>query len=422
MLWRLRLVLWGGGVVVGLAATLFALASDRGNHLFKGLVAEQPLLAWIIPPLGLMAVAWLTRHLFPGTEGSGIPQTLAAIDGGDDQRSRFLTLKIALGKVVLTILGLCSGASIGREGTTVQVGAALMYSMGHLIRRPPHYLRKALIISGGAAGVAAAFNTPLAGVVFAIEEMARDFEQRTSGIVLVGVILAGLTAVALMGNYHYFGQTTAAIGPWSDWLAIPLCGVAGGLLGGLFSQGLISGSRLLSPLRQRHPVWLAGLSGVLVAGIGVFSGGLTYGTGYEEASRIIDSGQGAGWAFPLWKMAATLLSYLSGVPGGIFAPSLATGAGVGSWMVELLPGSSAGVVILLGMVGYFSGVVQAPITAFVIVMEMTDSHTMLLPLMATALIASASSRLVCHRPIYRVLAEALSPQLAVGTGGSARHR
>lgn len=408
-IWHFRLVLWGGALLVGVVATFFAITSEMGNELFNHVIDKQPWLAYVIPPLGLMLIAWLTRNVFAGTEGSGIPQALAVLDGTKAQRNRFLSPRIIVGKIVLTVLGLCSGASIGREGPTVQIGAALMYSLGHRLRRPPHYLRRALIISGGAAGIAAAFNTPLAGIVFAIEEISRSFEERASGIVLTSVIFAGLTAMALMGNYSYFGQTTAAMNQWQDWLAIPLCGVVGGLLGGLFSQSLISGSRLLAGFRSTHPVILAGICGLIVALIGVSSGGLTYGTGYAEAKAIISNQEGLGWAFPFWKMLASISSYLSGIPGGIFAPSLSTGAGIGADMAYLMPGLTPGVLIILGMVGYFTGVVQTPITAFVIVMEMTNNHTMLLPLMATAFIAQGASRLVCHQPIYRVLAEALIP-------------
>ena len=142
------------------------------------------------------------------------------------------------------------------------------------------------------------------------------------------------------------------------------------------------------------------------ATIGLFSGSTTYGTGYEEAKLIIEGRDELPAGYGLLKMLASVVSYASGIPGGIFAPSLAVGAGFGINAAQLMPYAPHGAVVLLAMVGYFSGVVRAPITAFVIVIEMTDNHNMVLPLMAAALIASGTSRLICPRPLYKTLADA----------------
>ncbi len=405
--WQIRAALWGGAVLVGLVATFFATAAEHANGLFADLVSDYPLAALVVCPVGLMSVTWLTRRFFPGAQGSGIPQTLAALDrrarGG--LRDSMLSIRIAFGKILLSLLGLLSGASIGREGPTVHIGAAIMYSLGRIVKYPPHYMQRALITGGGAAGIAAAFNTPLAGVVFAIEEMSRSFEEQASGVVLTAVIFAGMTALVVAGNYNYFGSSAVHFTYGADWLAIPVCGVIGGLLGGVFSQTLIWGSGRVAPLLARRPLLVAGICGLSVAVVGLLSGGLSYGTGYTEAERVISAGADIDPWYPIYKITATIASYLSGIPGGIFAPSLATGAGLGADLSALMPGISSTAVIILGMAGYFTGVVQTPITAFVIVMEMTDNHDMLLPLMATAFIAQGMSRLVCPTPIYRALAE-----------------
>jgi H+/Cl- antiporter ClcA len=411
--WHIRLVLWGGALAVGLAATLFALAADRANEVFLMGLEKASWLPFIITPLGLMLISWLTRHWFPGTQGSGIPQALAALESHsrDGLRSKMLSMRIAFGKIFLTLLGLCAGASIGREGPTVHVGASIMYALGQRVRFPPHYLERALILGGGAAGIAAAFNTPIAGIVFAIEELSRSFEQKTSGIVLTAVIFAGVTAQAVLGNYNYFGTSSAIMGSWQDWLAIPLAGIVGGLLGGSFSQILITGSEKLAPLRSRYPMWIAAICGLGIAAAGFGSGNLTYGTGYHEANVIITNGEAITTGYPFFKFLATVASYLSGIPGGIFAPSLAAGAGVGADMAQLIPQISPHVLIMLGMVAYFTGVVQSPITGFIIVMEMTDNHSLLLPLMATSFLAYGVSKLVCRKPIYHALAAPFLAQL-----------
>ena len=412
--WKAQLVFWGGAILVGLVSALFALGSEAASHLFSQMESQAAWLPLFITPAGLVLIAWLTRRYFPGAQGSGIPQAIAALEMRPSMhylRSSVLSLRIAVGKIFLTLLGLLCGASIGREGPTVHIGAAIMYTAGHYAHFPRHYLDKSLIIAGGAAGIAAAFNTPLAGIVFAIEEMARSFEERTSGTMLTAVVLAGITAMAVLGNYTYFGTSHAALQLGTGWLIVPLVGILGGLLGGLFARLLVSGSRWVTPHLTRHPLLVPALCGLVVAIAGILSGGTSYGTGYPEAQAALAGNGETGMAYPLLKGIATMASYLSGIPGGIFAPSLATGAGLGAALAEFFTGPGVQAIIILTMVAYFTGVVQTPITAFVIVMEMTDNHTMLLPLMATAFIAYGVSRLVCHEPIYRSLAQGFFDRL-----------
>lgn len=411
--WKIRILFWFGAVIVGLVASGFAIVSEHADHGFYLLVGISPYLPLIVCPLGLVLVSWLTRTLFPGSQGSGIPQSIAALQMVEHRsRTAVLSFRIAFGKILLTLLGLLSGASIGREGPTVHIGAAIMFSLGSFARFPHHYMDKGLILAGGAAGIAAAFNTPLAGILFAVEEMGRSFEERTSGVLLTAVFIAGITAIVIQGNYNYFGSTDATLATSQFILPILICGVVGGLLGGLFSTALIQGSRRLAPVIKRRPATVALVCGLGIATVGLLSGNTAYGTGYDQARAIITGESILPDSYPIMKMLATVFSYLSGIPGGIFAPSLSAGAGFGAEISGWLPSLPASAVIILGMVGYFTGVVQTPITAFVIVMEMTDNQELLLPLMATAFVAYATSRLVCPNPIYRELATGFLPVTA----------
>lgn len=404
--WRIRLVFWLGALLLGAVAAGFALAANYADRSFHRLVDIAPYAALLLPPLGLVAVAWITRRYFPEAGGSGIPQAIAALSiKHEQQRNRILSPRVAAGKILLTIIGLGCGASIGREGPTVHIGAAIMSSLGRLARFPPQALARGLILAGGAGGVAAAFNTPLAGVLFAVEEMSRSFEERSNGTILVTVLLAGVTALSILGNYVYFGSTNASLVFSADWLAVPVCGVAGGLLGGAFSAILIYGTRRIAPFAQRRPLALAALCGLGISVLGLLSGGLTYGTGYHEASGVVTGTDNLPVAYAFLKMFSTIVSYLSGIPGGLFAPSLATGAALGADMASWFPSTPAEAIVILGMVAYFTGVVQTPITAFVIIMEMTHNQTMLLPLIATAWIAYSVSKIVCPEAIYRALAK-----------------
>ncbi len=405
--WTLRLVFWGGAVLVGLSAALLTELGNLANASFAELYRHWPWAPFLVTPAGLMLSLWLTRRVFPGSQGSGIPQVIAALSRRTKgPPSHLLSVRIAVGKILLTTLGLFAGASIGREGPTVHVGASFTAAAGHLagIKRPQ--LERALILAGGAAGIAAAFNTPVAGIMFAIEELARGFDEHASGTIIITILIAGLTAIAIEGNYTYFGVTHAAL-PVSGWLLVPLTGLVGGLAGGTFSRLLLDASARLGPHLARIPYRLAAGAGLLLAGIGILSHGATFGTGYPQARALVLGTAHLPLAFPIAKWCANLVSYLSGIPGGLFAPALATGAGLGADLGRLFPHTPLQAAVILGMVSYLSGVVQTPITAFVIVMEMTANNTMLFPLMAAAFIASLASRLMCREPVYQGLAARL---------------
>ncbi len=404
--WQRRAIFLLGGIAVGAAAVALAQLADLAQLAFSALVSKFRYASLAVTPLGFALSVFLTSRFFRNAQGSGIPQAIAARHLTDQTaRESLVSLRIAAGKIILTLFGLLCGASVGREGPTVQIGASIMFALGRVSpRRQP-----GLILAGAAAGVAAAFNTPLAGIVFGIEEMSRAFETRTSSLIIGAVIAAGLTSLALMGNYTYFGTSPAALRNGIDWLAIPLCGVVGGLAGGLFSSILIAMARgFANPIGRairRFPLSFALLCGLAAAVCGIVSGDTIYGTGYAQVKAALEGGSQLPESFGVLKFLATTLASISGMPGGIFSPSLAVGAGLGANLARLFYDVPLPAVMLLGMVSYFAGVVQAPITAFVIVTEMTDNHAMVVPLMAAALIAHASSRLICKEGVYHALAK-----------------
>ncbi|ADE11160.1 chloride channel protein [Sideroxydans lithotrophicus] len=409
--WKRRLVFWSGAISVGLAAILFAIACEWANDVFHKLLAISPYLPLLITPISLALIVHITRKYFSGAQGSGIPQVIASLDPKESSkvREQVLSLRVTMGKIMLTILGLMSGTSVGREGPTVQIGASIMHKLGSLARFPKHDLDKGLILAGAAAGVAAAFNTPLAGIVFAIEEMSRSFEEHNSSTILMTVIIAGIVSLALLGNYSYFGHTSESMDFGKEWYVVIVCGIVGGTLGGAFSRALIEVNKGLAGSMgtwiRANPVRFAAVCGLLLALIGLASGNNTYGSGYNEAKSLLVGNAALPDNYGLLKMAATVISYISGIPGGIMAPTLSAGAGFGANIASFVTSVPVAATVILGMVAYFAGVTQAPITAFVIVMEMIDNHEMVLPLMATAFIAKACSRLVCPTPIFHTMSE-----------------
>ena len=320
--WKARLLLWTAASLVGVAAVAFAKLADLAHLGLRWLVGEWAWWPWLTAPVGFFGIAWLTRRFFRGAEGSGIPQTIFALRP-DSGEAGLLLLKphVVIGRVVLAGGALLCGASIGREGPTVHVGAVIVHSVA---RWMPHGMvsaqRRALILAGGAAGVAAAFNTPLAGVVFAIEELSKSFEERASGTTLTAVILAGIVAIALVGDYTYFGQPSVTASAqaitWTTFGDAISCGLAGGLFSRITLASVSRMPAAIARFRTTRPALFAAICGLLVAAIGSLSGGLTYGTGYEEARSILENHAHLSWAYAPERAAATLLSYLSGIPAG----------------------------------------------------------------------------------------------------------
>ena len=289
--WQRRAIFLLGGIAVGAAAVALAQLADLAQAAFALLLSKSRYVSLVVTPLGFALAVYVTNRFFPNSQGSGIPQAIAARHLTDQKaRESLVSLRIAIGKTILTLFGLLCGASVGREGPTVQIGASIMFALGRFSpRRQP-----GLILAGAAAGVAAAFNTPLAGIVFGIEEMSRAFETRTSSLIIGAVIAAGLTSLALMGNYAYFGSSAMSLRNGLDWFAIPVCGVVGGFAGGLFSRILIAVAQgFANPAGRaikRYPICFAAACGLAAAFCGLASDGTVYGTGYALVKAALESG------------------------------------------------------------------------------------------------------------------------------------
>jgi len=410
--WRRRILFWGGAVLVGLAAIGFARAADWAFDVFHGVVTHNRYWAFLITPAMFALLAWLTEGALKPTRGSGIPQAIAALKIEDEGfRGSLLSLRVAIGKMALTLAALLGGASVGREGPTVHVGAGLLYSLGRRFGFAEPAAAGRFILAGAAAGLAAAFNTPLAGIVFAIEEMSGSFEHRMSGILLTAVFVAGLVSLGTLGNYAYFGHFDIGLPLGKAWWAVLATGIVCGLAGGFFARLILphdTGFRgFVGRLRARQPVVFAAACGLALVLLSQLTHTGLYGTGYAQAKDILEGHANTVQSFGLLKFLGNIASYWAGIPGGIFSPALAVGAGLGNNLCVILPGVDPSAVVLLAMAGYLSGVTQAPLTATVISMELTANQQMVLPIMATCLLARAASSLLSRKPVYRALADKL---------------
>jgi H+/Cl- antiporter ClcA len=415
--WVDRAVVLGYAAATGLVVVGFTLLAEAASHGFDRLRSAGDWGPWLTlawTPALTVLLLWWTRRFAPGAQGSGIPQVVRALDDGLDrsQQAWLVSLRLSLQKIGLVSGGLLAGLSIGREGPTVQVGAGVM---GHARRwLSPHSGLDAhdLMVAGAAAGIAAAFNTPLGGIVFALEQLSRRRKLSHSALVIASIVLAGLVSVSFFGNVTYFGRLRVQELSWGLFWPGVLVALVAGLAGGLFSRLIVVSVRgqpdRFSRWRARYPLRFAAGCALAVAVIGVVGGGTTAGAGYAPARAMLEGQSDLPVIFTLLKFCATWLSAWTGVPAGIFAPSLTIGAGIGR-DVALFTGVGAEAaipLIALGMVGFMAATTQGPITAFIIVMEMVSGQAMVLSLMACALLASGVARLIT-RPLYEELAALL---------------
>jgi H+/Cl- antiporter ClcA len=416
--WIDRGVVLAYAAATGLIVVGFTFLSEAATHAFSMLERAGDhgrYLALLWTPLLTVALLWWTRRYVPGAMGSGIPQVVRALDDQLDavQRSWLVSLRVSLHKIGLVSGGLLAGLSIGREGPTVQVGAGVMVNARRWLSPQSGIDAHDLMVAGAAAGIAAAFNTPLGGIVFALEQLSRRRSMSHSSLVIASIVLAGLVAVAVFGNETYFGRLRVQELSWTLLGPGLMVALTTGLAGGLFARLIIVSVRGLpdrfSRWRRAHPYRFAAGCALAVAVIGLATGGATAGAGYATTRALLEGQADLPGVYTLLKFVATWLSAWTGVPAGVFAPSLAIGAGIGN-DVALLSGlgkQEAIPLIALGMVGFLAATTGGPITAFIIVMEMVSGQSMVLSLMACSLLASGVARLVTQ-PMYTELAAILS--------------
>ena len=423
-----------GAVLAGLGALLFVVFDQQSTELSRVVWEVAPWAVFVIMPAGFALILWLRDHVFPGTDGTGIPQTIAVVSAGPGElRDRLLSMRVAFGKALLLGLGLFSFLSIGREGPSVQVGACFMNLVSKWTVFPPYLMERGLILAGGAAGIAAAFNAPIAGIVFAFEEIGRRFDKENLGTIVRTVMVACLVCVVFLGNYFFYGRIDydrliplefMSPGPW---VAVLIIGLAGGLLGGLFAKTLLVVVPHVSRMIRRRFWVVALVFGLASAGVVWISNGAALGTGYdqaralilqespqylatlpaEEVARMVAVRENIGPWYALQRATVTMMVLLTGIPGGLFDPSFSVGAGLGHLTAPWLAatGATAQAIILLWVVSYFSGVVQSPMTAFIILIEMTGAVAFTLPLGVASIVAYEASRRVCPVALYEALAE-----------------
>src|SRR6202453_3422918 len=376
------------GALTGLAVVAFILATERlGMRLYP--VGGAPWRRLLFPIGGSLGVGYLLYKYFPNARGSGVPQTKAALYAREGR----ITLRTVLGKFFCTSATLASGIPLGREGPSVQVGAGIGSVLGRVLGLRTEQVKR-LIPVGAAAAIAAAFNTPLAAVLFALEEIVGDLNAPVMGAVVLASATAWMVLRVSLGNHPLFKVPQYQLVHPAEFAVYAVLGVAGGLISAVFAK-LLLGIRERFLRFPRHTVWFQPLAGGLLVGVMGWFVPQVLGVGYGFVGEALNGNM----AFKMMlllvvlKLFAVTVSYASGNAGGIFGPALFIGAmlggSVGTVAHHFFPHYTAtpGAYALVGMGAVFAGVVRAPMTSVLMIFELTQDYAVIVPLMIANLVS-----------------------------------
>jgi CIC family chloride channel protein len=415
------------GIVCGFAAVAFHVSITLASHELIDRAMAAPGRSWIgwtlfTPTAGAIVCGVLLQYVVPQARGSGIPQVKVAFAVRDGR----LRLRDSLGKFVLGAIQLGSGSSLGREGPTVQICAGVASFLGRVTGVSPKALRR-LIPVGAAAGIAAAFNAPIAAVTFTIEEIVGNLDQAVLSGVIVAAALAAVIERSVLGEHPIFDLPQAyGLRHASSLLVYALLGVAAAVVSVIFTDSLLALRRGFR--KARLPPWARpGVGGLVTGALAVIAWwklgarGVT-GGGYDTLGAALSGNVGVEVMLVLcaMKVVATVFSYGSGGAGGIFAPALFIGGMLGGVIGQLdstllqHTGEPIGAFALVGMGAVFAGIIRAPMTSVLIIIEMTSGYSLILPLMLANMTAYVLARQWRPTPIYEALLEQDGIRLAGG--------
>lgn len=404
---------WIGSVITGFFAVMYAQVFAWGEHLMNFIFDWHAWMIFIIAPIGFVLSWWLVKEFAPNAKGSGIPQVMAAVELANPKEHRkirnLLSIKIIFFKILSSVILVIGGGAVGREGPTIQIAGSVFRKVNeYLPEWWPKISKKNMIMTGAAAGLAAAFNTPLGGIVFAVEELSKTHINYFKTALFTAVIIAGLTAQTLAGSYLYLGYPKTNDVSLMVMLPIILVAATAGIMASQLSVTMLkinSWKKKKLKTDKANIVFLI-ICALIIASIAYFINREVLGSGKEIMERVLfTKDKHEDWYVPILRMLGPALSFTSGGAGGIFAPALTAGASIGSvisGIIHLTP-NETNVVILAGMVAFLTGITRAPFTSAIIVLEMTDRHSLIFHLMLAGMISSIASILVSRHSLYDVL-------------------
>lgn len=403
---------WIGSVITGLIAVLYAQIFAFGEEMLHKILNWHLWMIFILAPAGFVLSWWLVKKYAPFAKGSGIPQVMAAVELANPRDNfliqKLLSFRILFIKILSSFVLVMSGGAIGREGPTIQIAGSIFRKVYEFLPDWwPKISKKNMILTGAAAGLSAAFNTPLGGIVFAVEELSKTHISYFKTALFTAVIIAGLTAQTLAGSYLYLGYPkTQGVTLWIMFPIIFVSGIAG-IMSSQLSVTMLKITRLKKKLKtdSSNIIFLI-ICGLTVAFIAYFLNKDILGSGKDIIERVLFTDEKTeAWYVPILRMLGPALAFTSGGAGGIFAPALSAGASLGSVFADImnLTENETNVLILAGMVSFLTGITRAPFTSAILVLEMTDRHSLIFHLMLAGMMSSIFSVLVSRHSLYEEL-------------------
>lgn len=404
---------WIGSVITGFFAVMYAKIFSWGENLLHFILDWHDWMIFIIAPIGFVLSWWLVKEFAPNAKGSGIPQVMASVELANPKEHKlikgFLSIKIIFFKIISSVILVIGGGAVGREGPTIQIAGSVFRKVNeYLPDWWPKISKKNMIMTGAAAGLAAAFNTPLGGIVFAVEELSKTHINYFKTALFTAVIIAGLTAQTLAGSYLYLGYPKTNDVSLMVMFPIILVAAIAGIFASQLSVVMLRINKWKSKKLKSNKTNILFLvvCALVIASISFFISREILGSGKEIMERILFTEEKhESWYIPILRMMGPALSFTSGGAGGIFAPALTAGASIGSVISGVidLSNNETNVVVLAGMVAFLTGITRAPFTSAIIVLEMTDRHSLIFHLMLAGMISSIASLLVSRHSLYDVL-------------------
>jgi len=388
---------WVASLITGLVAVaytkLFAYAESKRSYIFQ----HAGWLFFLITPLCFIIAWWLIKKFSPYSRGSGIPQVMASIELATPREqmkiNKLLSLRIIVFKILSSVVMVFGGGVIGREGPTIQIAGSIFRKVNQWLPKWwPNISRRNMIMTGAAAGLAAAFNTPLGGIVFAVEELTKTHISYFKTALFTAVIIAGLTAQGLLGPYLYLGYPNMNNLSSYIFLGVIAVAIIAGLLGSIMAKLMLMIFRWKSKFKfnYQHLLYVTGCALFIVTFAFFINQGM-FGSGKElMTTTLFTPNKILPWYMPLLKIGGQIFSFTTGAAGGVFAPSLSAGASIGAVFSEWfhLSDSNSNLLILSGMVAFLTGVTRTPFTSAILVLEMTDRHNVIFHLMLAGMVAS----------------------------------
>jgi H+/Cl- antiporter ClcA len=402
---------WIASLITGLVAVGYTKLFVYSEILLQQVWHRYEWILFFITPVCFL-LAWAIVQLFaPNARGSGIPQVMAAIELSTPKHDatihKLLSFRILLAKMASSLMMVLGGGAIGREGPTIQIAGSIFRMVNKWIPQSwPKLSKQSFILTGAAAGLAAAFNTPLGGVVFAMEELAKIHIRFFRTALFSAVIIAGLTAQGFLGPYLYLGYPNVKGLQFSIYVGVACTAILAGLAGGFMGKAILAIMRWKKNFTRSENVLFIIGAGLAIATVAYFLNDAVLGSGKVLMnSTLFSDKKYSTWHTVLLRIGGPVLCFNTGAAGGIFAPSLAAGASIGSFVAGVfhLLGANANILILSGMVGFLTGVTRTPFTSAILVLEMTDRHSVIFHLMLAALLSNIAALLVDKYSFYEQL-------------------